>query len=56
MQDPKHTYNLRDRETLKKLIKEEVKTHMYNLRQDKKKDYTIFFNEHEENNNDIIYK
>ena len=45
MQDSKHTYNLRDRDTLKKTIKEEVKTHMYNLRQDQKKDYTIFFTE-----------
>jgi hypothetical protein len=56
MSSTSHTYNLRDRTKIKKTIKEEVKTHMYNLRQDKKKDYTIFFNEHEENNNDIIYK
>ena len=51
MQDPKHTYNLRDRDTLKKTIKEEVKTHMYNLRQDKKKDYTIFFTEDKDDMN-----
>ena len=53
MQNSKHTYNLRDRETLKKIIKEEVKTHMYNLRQDKKKDYTIFFTDDKE---DMVVK
>ena len=51
MQDSKHTYNLRDRDTLKKIIKEEVKTHMYNLRQDKKRDYTIFFTEDKDDMN-----
>ena len=43
MSSTSHTYNLRDRTKIKKTIKEEVKTHMYNLRKDKKKDYTIFF-------------
>ena len=53
MQSSKHTYNLRDRDTLKKTIKEEVKTHMYNLRKDKKKDYTIFFTDDKE---DMVVK
>ena len=53
MQSSKHTYNLRDRDTLKKTIKEEVKTHMYNLRKDKKKDYTIFFTDNKE---DMVVK
>lgn len=43
-----HNYNLRDRNKIKKpelSIKEEVKQHMYNLRTNNKKDYTIFFTE-----------
>lgn len=43
-----HNYKLRDRNTIKKpdlSIKEEVKQHMYNLRTNNKKDYTIFFTE-----------
>jgi len=43
-----HNYKLRDRNTIKKTdlsIKEEVKQHMYNLRTNNKKDYTIFFTE-----------
>ncbi len=39
-----HTYNLRDRET----IKQEVKNHMYYLREGVKKDYTPFFNTQED--------
>tara|TARA_A100001015_G_scaffold187195_1_gene208481 strand:+ start:81 stop:248 length:168 start_codon:yes stop_codon:yes gene_type:complete len=53
MSSTSHTYNLRDRTKIKKTIKEEVKTHMYNLRQDKKKDYTIFFTDDKE---DMVVK
>ena len=50
MQNSKHSYNLRDRDSLKKTIKEEVKSHMYNLRENSKKDYTIFFSDDKEDN------
>ena len=53
MSSTSHTYNLRDRTKIKKTIKEEVKTHMYNLRQDNKKDYTIFFSDDKE---DMVVK
>ena len=53
-----HSYNLRDRNTIKSVlsIKQEVSQHMYNLRQQKKVDYKPFLASDDDDDDSSYYQ